>query len=82
MSLIRLGETDKALTEAKSHLKDIDTLMQMPRPSRPDSTLRNDMSPSGAACLDIGYAAMLRNIVNALSAKPQLPADSFDPMLF
>ena len=82
MSLIRLGETDKALTEAKSHLKDIDTLMQMPRPSRPDSTLRSDMSPSGAACLDIGYAAMLRNIVNALSAKPQLPADTFDPMLF
>lgn len=82
MSLIRIGETDKAISEARTHLKDMDTLMQMPRPNRPDSILRNDMSPSGAACLDIGYAAMLRNIINAISANPQLPADSFDPMLF
>ncbi|MCM1050815.1 MAG: hypothetical protein NC349_02545 [Paenibacillus sp.] len=82
MSLIRLGETDKAKDKASRHMREMDDRMQSPRLNRPSSMMRNDVSPSSATCLDIGYAALLRNIINALSAPSPLPPDTYDPMLF
>lgn len=81
MSLSRLGRNQEALAEAKSHLSEIDEFLQTPHHTRFAFTLTPDDLPSRARCLHIGYAAILRSIVNALSAIPALPPDTFDPLM-
>lgn len=80
MSLVRIGETAKALTLAQSHLADIEKLMQSPHPMDMRGFLTPGTSPSATACLDIGYATLLRSIINALSASTPLSPDSYDPI--
>ena len=82
MSLVRLGRSDRALELSHHYLSDIDTFMQMPQTI---SELRGIMlvpysSPSATACMHIGYAALLRSIINALTAPVPMPPDEYDPL--
>lgn len=83
MSLIRIGQATRALAIALRHLNDIDSYLQQPHASMTD--LRGNMlipyaSPSATACMHIGYTALLRSIINALSAPAPMPPDEYDPM--
>lgn len=80
MSLIRIGETTRALDLARRHLADMDALMQAPHAFHGIGLLNPGDSPSATACLDIGYTALLRSIINAVSAPSPMPPDAFDPM--
>lgn len=82
MSLVRLGDGQRALELSRRHLADIDSYLQVPHTL---DDLRGIMivpyaSPSATACMHIGYAALLRSIINALSAPAPMPPDEFDPM--
>ncbi|MDE6395211.1 MAG: hypothetical protein K2K77_07715, partial [Duncaniella sp.] len=82
MSLVRLGEGQHALELSRRHLADIDSYLQMPHTL---DDMRGIMiipyaSPSATACMHIGYAALLRSIINALSAPAPMPPDEYDPM--
>lgn len=79
MSLVRLGETAKALNLARRLLYDAEKLLLPPRLIDPREFLIPGASPSATACIDIGYATLLRNIVNALSSTSPIPPYVYDP---
>lgn len=80
MSLVRLGETSKALRLANKHLSDIDKKIQSDREFDTDFIIPGT-TPSSSACMHIGYVTLLRSIINALSASSPMPPDAYDPML-
>ena len=80
MSLVRIGEAAKALDLARRHLSDIEKILQSPRPIDARGFLIPGTSPSATACIDIGYATLLRSIINALTSSSPMPPDSYDPL--
>lgn len=80
MSLIRLGDTAKALRLTRRHLSDIERLMQSPHPMDTHRFLTPGASPSATACLNIGYTSMLRSIINALTSSMPMSPDTYDPI--
>lgn len=80
MSLIRLGESDKALSQIRQHLSEMEA--SATRHNRLSDLVSKGMYTSSATCIDIGYTSLLRSITNALTANPPLPPDTYDPMLY
>lgn len=81
MSLVRLGQVSKALGLARRHLAEIEKIMQSPHPIDVRGFLTPGASPSATACLEIGYATLLRSIINALTSPTPMSPDSYDPVI-
>lgn len=73
MSLVRLGERQKAL-DSCNHI--LESFMRFD--SKYD-LWKGTVSPITFICQNIGYQAALRSIILGLQSDPAIPADDFDP---
>lgn len=79
MSLVRTGRRQEALNEAKDILNTVRTFHKSHNTSDLATLFR--LTPASTAAMLAGYIEHLKNIIHALKAPDQIPADEFDPML-
>ncbi len=79
MSLVRLGEREKALEEAQEILKALRTYRRAHSNTELSAMFR--LTPAATGSMVIGYMENLKNIIHALKSTDEIPADDFDPML-
>lgn len=79
MSLVRTGKRAEALEEAKEILSSIRAYRKAHSNTELSSLFR--LTPAATGAMIIGYIETLKNIIHALKADDELPADEFDPMI-
>ena len=79
MSLVRTGHRETALDEASQIYSSIKNY----RKAHSNSELSHlfKLTPASTGAMVTGYVENLKNIIRALKAENEIPADEFDPML-
>ena len=79
MSLVRTGRRTEALEEAKEILNSIRTYRKSHSNTELSTLFR--LTPASTGAMIKGYIDTLKNIIHALKATDEIPADEFDPMI-